>query len=191
MTSFLDECIAAAKGCAALLVGQREAARYFDFSQRGLVGSFIGLLLVVAVTTYLPLLFGLGTAAGSTAVDLLMTVLLYGLEILFAYIALRQIRRADGFVPFLVADNWGSVVLSVTLLLLTLVGFGPVAVLAIGVAALVLKINTARLIVTLAPLQVAIFVVAQFVGVLLWFLMLLAMVPLSPETLGPVANPTP
>ena len=65
-TTFLDEMMAAARGCVALLVGNRQAPSYFDFSQRGLVGSLIATLIAIALAGFGPLLTGVSLPAGSS-----------------------------------------------------------------------------------------------------------------------------
>ena len=62
-TTLLEEMSAAARGCIALLMGDRKAASYFDFSQRGLAGSFVAFLVATLLNALSPLLFGIETAA--------------------------------------------------------------------------------------------------------------------------------
>ncbi|HLV82535.1 MAG TPA: hypothetical protein VKY62_02030, partial [Devosia sp.] len=80
-----------------------------------------------------------------------------------AWIVLRQFARLDGFVPYIVAFNWINLFASLITLVLLMVGVGQFATIAVGVAALVVEVNIARLIVTLAPLQTVIFIVAKLV----------------------------
>jgi len=164
MPTIIDEMVAAARGCAFLLVGNRSASQYFDFSQRGLVGSFIAILVATAFSAYLPALLGL-TAHDSVLRVLLTSGIAFGLQIGFAALALRQMRRLDGFVPYLVAENWATFFLSMITAVLALLGAGgDVFLVIVGVVMLVVQINIARLIVTLAPLQIAIFLIAQLVA---------------------------
>jgi hypothetical protein len=182
MTSIIDEMVAAARGCALLLVGNREAPRHFDFSQRGLIGSFIALLAATAFSAYFPLLLGLGGERGSITRGLLMSALLFALQVGFSAIVLRQIKRLDGLRPYLVADNWATFFLSLITTFLALMGFGgDFAMVVTGLVVLIIEINIARLIVTLTPLQIAMFLIAQVVGVSIGLIVLGALMPLPPE----------
>ena len=181
MTSIIDEMVAAARGCALLLVGNREAPRHFDFSRRGLIGSFIALLAATAFSAYFPALLGMGPRDSITR-GLLMSALLFALQIGFSAIVLRQIKRLDGLTPYLVADNWATFFLSLITTFLALVGFGgDFAMVVTGLVVLVIEINIARLVVTLTPLQIAMFLIAQVVGVSIGLIVLGAMVPLPPD----------
>lgn len=164
MTTIIEEMVAAARGCALLLVGNRSASQYFDFSQRGLVGSFIAILVATAFSAYLPTLIGL--EHNVSVLRLLLTqAAAFALQIGFAALALRQMKRMDGFVPYLVAENWATFFLSVITAIMALFGAGgDVFFVVVGVVMLVVQINIARLIVTLAPLQIAIFLIAQLVA---------------------------
>jgi len=164
-TSFREEMASAARGCFALLTGNRQAASFFDFSQRGLIGSFIAFLLANAISAFVPQLFGLGLEPGLATRGLLMNGVLFILQAALAYVVLRQLGRTDGFVPFLVADNWTSFFTAFLSLLLLLVGDGGgIAFFGVIIVVIIIDINIARLIVTLSPLQVAMFIVAQLVG---------------------------
>ena len=178
LTTFLDELTQAARGCAALLTGNRQAATFFDFSQRGLVGSIIALLIASAVTAYGPQLFGVEAAPGTATRALILDALFFSLQIGIGYIVLRQLGREDGFIPFLVADNWATFFTS--LLSLGLLPFGGpnmVLIFAIGIALIIVEVNIARLIVTLAPLQIALFIIAQLVGSAVGLMILVALMP--------------
>lgn len=182
MTSIIDEMVAAARGCVLLLVGNREAPRHFDFSQSGLVGSFIALLVSTAFSAYFPALLGMGGAGGSITRGLLMSALLFALQVGFSAIVLRQIKRLDGLRPYLVADNWATFFLSLITTFLALLGFGgDFAMIVTGIVVLIIEINIARLIVTLTPLQIAMFLIAQVVGVSIGLIVLGALIPLPPD----------
>ncbi|AKR58102.1 hypothetical protein XM25_20375 [Devosia sp. H5989] len=164
MTTIIDEMVAAARGCALLLIGNRTASQYFDFSQRGLVGSFIAILVATTFSAYLPALLGQEPSVSVLRV-ILTSAIAFGLQLGFAALALRQMKRLDGFVPYLVAENWATFFLSLITLVLALFGLGgDVFLVVVGLVMLVIQINIARLIVTLAPLQVAIFLIAQLVA---------------------------
>jgi hypothetical protein len=183
-TSFRDELASAGRGCFALLTGNRQAASFFDFSQRGLVGSFIAFLLANAVTAFGPQLLGLGLEPGLATRGLMMNGVLFVLQMALAYIVLRQLGRTDGFVPFLVADNWTTFFTAfLSLVLLVLGDGGGIAFFAVIVVVIIIDINIARLIVTLAPMQIAMFIVAQLVGASIGLLLFYGM--LAPAGLPP------
>jgi len=112
----------------------------------------------------------------------LMVLFLYGVQVGFSAFVLRQVNRLDGLVPYLVADNWATFFVTIAS---TIVGiFGPAANFMLVVAAvlvLVIEINIARLIVTLSRWQIAMFLVAQIVGILIGLLIMGAIFPLPPD----------
>jgi len=160
--NFIEEAMAAARGVAGLVVGNRDVARHFDLTTHGLVGSLIALLLVTGISAYLPVLMG---HPGVMLRGVAGYAILLALQVCFSAIVLAQLKRLDGFVPYLTADNWASVYVTILSTALSLVGVSdeflsfPLAILVIVVA-----VNIGRLIVTLPPLQVAMFVIAQMVG---------------------------
>jgi hypothetical protein len=185
-TRFVDEALSAGRGVLALVVGDRKAPQYFDLSQRGLVGSFIALLAVTLLSVALPAVLPLGGADYSIARSAAISVLLFALQLGFAAIVLRQLKRMDGLQPYVIADNWASVYISLGQLVLTLGGVqGDFAFFALAILVLVVEINIARLIVTLSALQIAMFMVAQLVGV---SIALLFISPLMPPIDAPVAT---
>ena len=164
------------------MLGDRSAPSYFDFSLRGLAGSAIAFLLATVVNAYLPALLGLGAEAGSVVRGLLMVALLLALQIGFAAIVLRQLKRLDGLVPYLVADNWVTFFITLLSTGLMLAGVsGDVIIISIGILVIVVEINIARLIVTLAPLQIAMLLIAQLVGVSIGLLFIGIIMPIPPE----------
>ena len=164
-TTILQELTAAARGVLALLVGDRRASDYFDFSDRGLVGSFIAFLAVTGFNAALPKLLGYADTDGSIFRAVAMIAILFVLQISCSAIVLRQIKRLDGLIPYLVAYNWtnGLITLGVTFAVLAGLS-GDIVIIVVLLVALVIEINIARLIVTLSPLQIAMFLVAQLVG---------------------------
>lgn len=179
---FRDEVVAAGRGVAALIVGDRRASQYFDFSQKGLVGSFIGFLAITLVSALVPLVIPGGREDYSIARSTMIAAVLFASQVGFAAIALRQMHRLDGLRPYLVADNWASVYISAGQLILSLVGFqGDIAFFALSILVIVVEINIARLIVTLSPLQIAMFMIAQLVGVSIALIVVGIVFP-SPET---------
>ncbi len=177
MRSFIEEAIAAGRGVAGLVVGDREVVRHFDPTIRGLLGSLIALLLITAASAYLPVLMG---RPGGVLRGILGYGLLLSLQVGFSAIVLGQLKRIDGFVPYFTADNWASVYVTIASTVLSLMGVSdeflsvPIAVLVIVIA-----VNIGRLIVRLEPLQVAMFVVAQMVGAVFGTFVLSILLPVS------------
>lgn len=177
-TTFLDELIAAARGCVALVIGDRQAPNYFDFRQTGLVGSFIALVIGLAVQAFGPQLLGVATPSGVAGGVVILGALVIGVQFGVAYLVLRQLGRGDGFVPFIVAQNWVTLFQGILAVALIAIFGQPIAVdstgemaqltsgsipfILLGIAAIIVAINIARLILTLRPWHVALFVMSQF-----------------------------
>lgn len=184
-SNILDEMVAAARGIAAVAIGDRRAASFFDFSPRGLAGSFIAFLIATACSAYLPNLTGGASAGVPTSRLVLMAGLLFAVQLGFSALVLRQLNRLDGFVPYLVADNWATFFVTAVSSLLTLFGLSSdVTVLVIGVLVLVIEINIGRLVVGLNGWQIAMLLIAQLVGVGLGLLLVGLVVPLPTEVIG-------
>jgi hypothetical protein len=171
--TFIEEAVSAGRGVLALIVGDRKAGRHFDLGLRGLASSLIAFLGVNAVMAYVPALMSPSPQDGAIGTGLLLSLGLAAIPIALAALVLRQMKRLDGFVPFLVADFWANSFLSVVMALLLLAGTPfELTVIGLGIVVLVVEINIARLIVTLTPLQIASFVVAQFAGGLVGVMLL-------------------
>lgn len=182
--TFLEEALDAARGAWALVLGRPDVARHFDFSTRGLIGSFIALVLAVGVSVFGPMLLGVPSPAGAATSMTLLSLLLFGLQIGAAYIVLNMMGRLDGFMPYLVADNWVNFFVSVIgAVSIVLIGGSDVLLLAVGLVSIIIEINIARRIVTLAPMQIAIFIVAQVVAQLVGLLVLGGLIL---QTMGPL-----
>ena len=125
-STFLEELMAAGRGVISLLIGDRKAGSYFDFSQRGLLGSFIAFLLVTGLNAALPVVLGIKDAGG-IARSIVMVAILFVLQVGCSAIVLRQLKRMDGLLPYVVADNWAT-------FFLTLISGALAAVLAEGYA---------------------------------------------------------
>jgi len=186
-TSLIEEMQAAARGVLALVAGDRRAVHFFDFSTRGLAGSFIAFLIATAINAYLPLLLGMQRPGSSIGRDLLTVAILFSLQVGCSALLLRQLKRMDGFVPYLVADNWSTFFVTLLSMVLTLLHLGG-DVLTFGVFILVmlLEINIARLVLTLRPLHIVMLLVAQMVGVLVGLLFFGAL--LAPEVTASLAQ---
>lgn len=181
-TTFIEELVSAGRGVIALVMGDRKAAGYFDLSRRGLASSFIVFLAVNAFMAYAPALLGAPHGGGrGVGIGLLISLALAAIPVALAALVLRQIKRLDGLVPYLVADLWANSFLSVAMALLLLAGLPfELTVIGLGIVVLIVEINIARLIVTLPPLQIATFVIAQFAGGLVG-VMLLGMLIGAPD----------
>jgi len=167
-TTFLDELMAAARGCVALLVGNRQASTHFDFSQRGLVGSLIATLIAIGLAGFGPMLIGISPPPGAATQSIVINGVLFVAQAATAFIALRQMGRQDGFIPYLVATNWVTLASALLLLLSTVLGpAGLIILVLVVVLALATFINIGRFIVTLTGLQIGILFVSQAVGVFL------------------------
>lgn len=191
-STIIEELTAAARGVVALIMGDRQAARFFDFSPRGLAGSFIAFLAITGINAALPFALGMNGPAASIARSVVMVTILFALQIGFSAIVLRQLKRLDGLVPYLVADNWSTFFITLGSTALALTGLaGDLTLIAVGILVIVVEINIARLIVTLSPLQIAMFLVAQLVGVSIGLLLIGVMFPLSPADLEALAASSP
>jgi hypothetical protein len=180
-STFIEEMMAAGRGVIGLLTGDRNAGSYFDLGQRGLLGSFIALLLVTALNAVLPFVLGVGDGGG-IARGVLMVTVLFGLQIAFSAIVLRQLKRLDGLVPYLVADNWATFFLTLISAAIAAAGLAnDFTLIVLGIIVIIVEVNIARLIVTLSPLQIAMFLIAQLVGVSIGLALIGFAFPLPPE----------
>jgi hypothetical protein len=141
----------------------------------------------------MPMLLGATGPDASVFRSIATVAILFALQVGFSAIVLRQLKRLDGFVPYLVADNWATFFVTIGSTLLLMVGLGgEVAIIFIGILVIVIEINIARLIVTLSPLQIAMFLIAQLVGVSIGLLLIGVVFPMTPaelETLGVSIQP--
>ena len=158
--------MAAGRGVLAVLVGNRQAAGYFSFTERGVAGAIFALLASLALNAGLPNLLGLAQPGEFARVFLFM-VISEALQMGFAAIVLRQFARMDGLVPYIVASSWASFFANLLVIGITAAGVpGDLVGLPLAILSIVLLVNVARLIVTLAPLQIAALIVAQLVAVI-------------------------
>lgn len=164
--TLIEEMMLAARGMVALLLGRRSAPEYFDLGLGGLAGSLVAFLAATAINCYLPYLMGASVEeVGPAWQAVLIILILIGSQILASALILNQFRRADGFVPYLVADNWTTFFVTLITIGVSLTGVdSQVLLFVVGIAALLIRINNARLIVTLTPLQIVGFLLAQLVG---------------------------
>src|SRR5690348_14630172 len=106
-STLIEELMAAGRGVLGIIIGDRKAPGYFDFSLRGLAGSFIAFILVTALNLYLPKFLGVTFAPGEFTQSLVQVAIAYALQLGATYVVLNQLKRVDGLLPFMVADNWG------------------------------------------------------------------------------------
>lgn len=185
-TNFIEELTAAARGSVALVVGDRKAADWFDFSLRGLAGSFIALLAAIAIEAYVPALTGNASATASyisPGQAVLMNVVLLALQSGVALLLLKWMKRQDAFIPYFVTDNWASFFTAIIAGALRLLGVGDtVGVVFFLVLLLIIEINIARLIMTLSTRQIVLFLVGQTFIVGFGFILVAGLIlPVPPD----------
>ncbi len=164
-TTLIEELIRAARGVAGLVIGDRKSPGYFDFSQRGLYGSFIAYLLILGLNAYAPILLGVPDSQGTVLRVALSNILVYVAQIASCALALRQLDKRSSFVPYLVANNWASFFFVVIALLVgTTSGGVGITLLILGILVIVVEVNIARLVIGLTAMKVVFFLVAQLVG---------------------------
>lgn len=186
--NLFEEAIYAGRGTFQLLLGRRDASNNFDLSVRGLVGSFVAFLAAATFNAFLPRLMGVQDAPSATQA-MLFVLVLYATQAGLAAVILRTFGRSEGFVPYLVCDNWATFFMSVLSALMVAVNInGDVALLILGVGVIIVEINIARLIVTLRPLQIVGFLFAQFIGVMVGLMIIGAFLPSELTDQGALVN---
>lgn len=186
-SSLFQEAGLALGGTWRLLLGRTEARAYFDFSQRGLAGSFIPLVLATVVLVGF---IGAGSA-GQTGISAAMQIFILGAIATLRLSALRVILpRLDAlhaFRPYMVASNWASAILFVAIVGITL-GTVFVAALILGpasgptlvglvltlwgavaIALLVIEVNILRIVAALGATEIALALAAQLFAILAGF----------------------
>jgi hypothetical protein len=178
-STFLEELMAAGRGVMALLIGNKQAGSYFDFSRRGLAGSFIALLIIVAVGAFLPIL--LSRQHESAIVSLAQLLIIFAFQIGFTAIVLRQVKRMDALVPYVIAYNWLSFFVTLIYGALLAAGVtGDFMTIVFGIIVIVIEVNIGRIILTLPPLQIAMLIIAQIIGVSIGAVLIVLTFPLPP-----------
>lgn len=186
-----SEVASAARGVVALVTGDRRASSYFDFSDRGLVGSFIAFLVVAMLNTAVPLVLGVPGTSGTVFRAIATVIIVLALQIAAAAIVLRQLKRPDALVPYIVVDNWATFYLTIATTLLGLMGLGGELVfIATGIVIIIIMVNIARLVLTLTPWQIASFLVVQLISGVIALFVVSAVFPLSPEQLAELTAAT-
>lgn len=180
-----NEVASAARGVAALVIGDRRAASYFDFSDRGLVGSFIAFLVVALINTAVPLVLGIPGMSGTVFRAIATVIIVLALQIGAAAIVLRQLKRPDALVPYVVTDNWATFFLTIATTALGLTGIGGELLMVVtGIVIIIIMVNIARLILTLTAWQIVTFLVAQLISGIVALMLLTLIFPLSADQLA-------
>jgi hypothetical protein len=184
--TFLEELTAAGRGIAGLLIGNRKAGSYFDLSQRGLVGSVIALLVVVGLGAALPIVLGRSHEGALSSVVQLAIV--FAFQVGFTALVLRQVKRLDALVPYIIAYNWLSFYVTLIFGAFLAVGIGgDFLTIAFGIMVMVIEVNIGRIVLTLPGLQIAMMIIAQIIGVTIGALLILFLFPLPPEVAAQLA----
>lgn len=185
-TSLNTEARMAFRGTLALLRARQDAGGYFDPSLRGLVGSFIGLVIA---TGLMIAFFSLGASvseAGASPFHMLVTdVAAYGAQTGVGWVMLGMFGARERFIHYLCADNWISALIVFALVVGSLAAtfggalvFGPSGGNAITALVLTiwfgllgarvwLSIGVLRIIAGLSGGQVAGVIIAQIVAMFL------------------------
>lgn len=167
-----------------LLMGQDQARSHFDFSQRGLAGSFVPLVLACVVLVGF---IGAGSA-GQTGVSPATQMFFLGAIATLRLTALRMILpRLDAlhaFRPYMVASNWANAIglalivpatfasVFIAALILgpasgqTLVGMVLMLWGAAALGLLVIEINILRIVARLGAAEIVLVLFAQLFAVL-------------------------
>jgi hypothetical protein len=176
--TFIEEAMLAARGIAAIVIGRRDAYRFFDLGYGGLAGSMAAFFIALMVNGYLPMLLGATENMAPAWQSILLALLLFALQIGFAALILKQLGRLDGLVPYIVADNWATFIMTgVSVVLAVLHVSGDFIVMPLGILILIIEINISRLIVTLTGWRIAAFLAAQFAAVIVGLLVFGAIFP--------------
>jgi len=132
-----------------------------------------------------PLLLGVPGTSGTVFRAIATVIIVLALQIGAAALVLRQLKRPDALVPYIVVDNWATFYLTIATTLLGLVGAGgELMFIATGIVIIIIMINIARLILTLTPWQIASFLVVQLVSGVIALFVVSAVFPLSPDQLA-------
>jgi len=192
LTTLFEEAVAAARGLGALVVGDGKAPGYFDFTLRGLVGSFIAFLVAAVGGIYLPELAGAPAATDDPSAAapllqltpgsaLLLVIVAVGIQALATLVILRIMKRPDGLIRFLVADNWSTFFTTIIAGVIGAIGIGGDLVLLVLLLVLVVvEINIARLILAFKGWQIVAFIVGQKLALFIGLVIVLS--PFLPTT---------
>ncbi|WP_339647235.1 hypothetical protein [uncultured Pelagibacterium sp.] len=194
--TLLEEAGRAVGGMLRLVLGRRDATSRFDFSQRGLAGSFIALIVAFVVFTAIT---GMGAAVRQT-MSPTGQLFIIGTLVAARFVALRiSLPRLDAlhaFRPVMVASNWvnaiavgGLVAATFCLAFVGALMLGPtagetlVAIIltlwvAIAIATFVAEVNILRLVAALGGGEIVMVLAAQVFALIL-AIFILAQLPLG------------
>ena len=194
--TLLEEAGRAVGGMLRLVLGRRDATSRFDFSQRGLAGSFIALIVAFVVFTAIT---GMGAAVRQT-MSPTGQLFIIGTLVAARFVALRiSLPRLDAlhaFRPVVVASNWvnaiavgGLVAATFCLAFVGALMLGPtagetlVAIIltlwvAIAIATFVAEVNILRLVAALGGGEIVMVLAAQVFALIL-AIFILAQLPLG------------
>lgn len=195
-STLLEEAGRAVGGMLRLVLGRRDATSRFDFSQRGLAGSFIALIVAFVVFTAIT---GMGAAVRQT-MSPTGQLFIIGTLVAARFVALRiSLPRLDAlhaFRPVMVASNWvnaiavgGLVAATFCLAFVGALMLGPtagetlVAIIltlwvAIAIATFVAEVNILRLVAALGGGEIVMVLAAQVFALIL-AIFILAQLPLG------------
>jgi hypothetical protein len=176
--SYIEEVSEAAKGCLAILRGDRDAPEYFDLTLHGLVGSLIALVVMMAAQAQLPVDSSEPGVVLNPLAEILLVSAAIAVWAVVLYYFLRFTGRLDRFVPFLVVYNWGNVFAAVIWLVLALLGIANLFVtLVIGVVSIYFFVRAAIVIMGLSLAMIAGLFVAELLAFSLAVALLGALLP--------------
>lgn len=183
-SSLFQEAAWAMGGTWRLLLGRPEARAFFDFSQRGLAGSFIPLVIATVVLVGF---IGAGSA-GQTGISAAMQIFILGAIATLRFSALRivlpRLDALHAFRPYMVASNWASAILFAAMMAITFGGVFVAALIlgpasgstlvgmvlalwgAVGFALLVIEINILRIVARLGAAEIVLALAAQLFAIL-------------------------
>jgi hypothetical protein len=195
-STLLEEAGRAFGGMLRLVLGRRDATSRFDFSQRGLAGSFIALIVAFVVFTAIT---GMGAAVRQT-MSPTGQLFIIGTLVAARFVALRvvlpRLNALHAFRPVMVASNWvnaiavgGLVAATFCLAFIGALMLGPtagetlVAIIltlwvAIAIATFVAEVNILRLVAALGGGEIVMVLAAQVFALIL-AIFILAQLPLG------------
>jgi hypothetical protein len=181
--TFWDETLLAARGCLAILRGERDAPEYFDLTGRGLAGALIAFLVVIGIEAHIPVDLAtpesdVAVVAISPFVEVLTVLMFSAVTAMAIYLYLRIVQRADRFVPLAVVIVWGQALGTLVLIAVSITGFAFLLLaFVLAVVSIYFFIRAAMMVGGLSPMQVVGLIGVQLVSGLFSLTMLGAMLP--------------
>lgn len=160
--TFWEETRRAARGCLAILRGERDAAEYFDLTLRGLIAPVIALLVVIGLIMQLMAISQAQVGGPSPMAVLLAMILLAALSVVVLFYFLKFAGYGDRLVPFLVVIYWGNFYAILLLLVLSMIGLaGYLFLFGLVLVSIYFFVRTAQLIIGLNALMIVMLLVTQ------------------------------